>query len=132
MKLIAPIALLLGIATGASSSVGAAPAKPTVAFRIPGEDPLTIKFRSALEDRIRKDKEVRRVGSLDEADLKIESPSQKIDWDTLEGRMVVIYIVKISGRSESFRLSGVCYTTKMDKCARELLSRSKHYVLGIH
>jgi hypothetical protein len=104
----------------------------TVAVKFPGGDPLTIKFRKAMNARLRRDKQLKLVSDMNTADLRILSPSKSIDWDTIAGRLVVIYIVNLKGHGATdFRLSGVCFATNMDKCARELLSRSKHYVLGL-
>ena len=109
----------------------AAPVPATIAYRIPGQDPLSIEFRKTLDARIAKDRQLRLIDKLDAADLKVVSPARTIDWDTLGGRMVVIYILDVKSRTNDFRLSGVCYADDMDKCARDLLGRSKHFALGL-
>ena len=125
------LAALLGV--GAAASRPAEPQDRTIKlwYRIPGEDPLSIKFRSALAARLQKDKQFKVVSNADDADLKIESPSRTVDWDTLGGRMVVIYILSVEGNGKQLRLSGVCYASDMDKCARDLIGRTKHYSFGL-
>lgn len=125
LRMIAGLMALVGVAANA------APPRMTVFYRIPGQDPLSIKFRAALAARIRKDPQLRLAPDMASAQLKIESPSRSIDWDTLGGRMVAIYILSIAGNGKDFRLSGVCYTTNMDKCARDIIGRSKHFALGL-
>jgi hypothetical protein len=128
MKLLALAPVLVVL-----SAIAAAPPaakRPTIAYRIPGQDPLSIKFRKALDGRIAKDRQLRYVTDLKAADLQLVSPARNVDWDTLGGKMVVIYILSVEGNGKDYRLSGVCYANDMDKCARDILDRSKHYSLG--
>jgi hypothetical protein len=90
---------------------------------------MTSKFRTALKKRISADPQIRLIAGK-KADLTLSSRT-KIDWDVLGGRMVMIYIVQAAARGRSYRISGVCFENDPDKCARDLVRRSKHVLLDL-
>ena len=110
---------------------GAAPrAKATVAVDLVGVDAMTNKFRNALRARIASDPQLQLTNDIRKADLRLSSRT-KIDWDVLSGRMVLIYIVTAASRRQPYRISGVCFENDPEKCARDLVRRSKHVLLNL-
>lgn len=103
--------------------------RATVAIDLVGVDPMTVSFRNALRKRVAGDPQLQLTTRIN-ADLRLTSRT-KIDWDVLEGRMVLIYIVTSAGRGKSFRISGVCFKNDPAKCARDLIRRSKHVILDL-
>ena len=104
--------------------------KATIAIDFPGDDPLTTKFRNALLKRIADDDVLVLSTDAKQADIHVVSPTDHIDWDTLNGRIVAIYIVNVKSTwRPSFRLSGVCFENDVKKCARDFVRRTRTYAL---
>ena len=107
-----------------------APRKATIAVDVPGDDPLTTNFREALLKRIADDNLLELSADSKQADIRVVSPADHIDWDTLDGRIVAIYTVNVkSVWRPSFRLSGVCFENDVKKCARDFVRRTRTYAL---
>ena len=124
------VTLLASLACALLPAAQAAPRKATIAVDFPGSDPLTTDFRKALHERIAEDTMLELTGDADRADIRVVSPSDHIDWDTLNGRIVAIYIVNVkSVWGRSFRLSGVCFADDVKKCATDFVRRTRYHAI---
>ena len=83
-----------------------------------------------LKARILKDPRLKLIPKLEKADMRLVSPSTTVDWDDLAGRLVMIYVINGTSAKADDRFAGVCFANDMDKCARELIKRSEHFLLG--
>ena len=129
MRLAVPLVASLGCALPPTAEAQA-PRKATIAIDFPGDDPLTTSFRKALLKRIADDDLLTLSTDSKSADIRVVSPSDHIDWDTLNGRIVAIYIVNVkSVWRGTFRLSGVCFGNDVRKCARDFVRRTKVHAL---
>lgn len=97
-----------------------------VAVSLVGDDGLTQNLDQELKNAIQRDRDLRAVGPDDAGGLTISSESN-VDWDKLNGRVVVIYRVFVTGREAAnpVPLTGACWENDLRKCARDIVERTK-------
>jgi len=91
-----------------------------VAIRLVGDDGLTQRLLSGIEDDLRVNPKLRLANADDRNTIAIESDSN-VGWDELSGRTVVIYTVYVyRGENRGAPKTGICYESDIPKCAKAI------------
>jgi hypothetical protein len=106
-------------------SVGAASAdlpaqRVPVSVELVGDDGLTQNLHVALEQGLRAHPHLRLADNAGEAMVTIRSETN-VEWDRLDGRLVVIYRVFVGRGENEMERIGICYERRMSKCVNDIL-----------
>ena len=116
MKMVIAVAALLASSAHGTLLAQVKDARSPVTIRLVGDDGLTQKLALSLEEAAAKSSKVRLADPTERSAVFVESDTNVVS-DTLGGRSVLIYAVRVRGADGiAAPVTGVCYERAVTKC----------------
>lgn len=118
------IAAFMGaMSLGAAVFANAESDPATVYIALTGDDGLTQKLQASLEIYVSKRPNLR-LSQRGAAATFIIGSATNVDWDSLNGKTVIIYrVFLIKSDKKIAERTGVCFERKVSKCAKDIVTR---------